>query len=230
MEIKGANYYGMYLPIEYYHTSTKCPLYTKFLKRHKNIVKFEYFTDVKDAQEEGYIYPCPLCAFNIAKVIKIKIENSIYEFPLDGLDIILLYITYIYNRSYKILTVEKAAEIIGIRKEVAYFIASNLKRMELLSDSHSIKRNNLVITALGICVIEYVRHILKIEIGENTIKGLIENHFSKYKHFRLMEDYDEIEKKYKNLFEQSEKKFKKQMDSSNIKLSELLKKLGDIEI
>jgi hypothetical protein len=228
MEIEGANYYGMYISIGYYHTSTQCPLYLKFLKQKKGMpVKFEYFTQIKDAQEAGYLYPCPLCCFNIAKVIKIKIEDAIYEFPLDGLDIIVLYLVYVYNRTHKTLTAEQVSEIIGIRKEVVYFIAAHLRRLKLLDAGNKHKLN---IGILGICVIEYIRHILKIEIGENTIKGLIENYFKRYKHFRWMEDYNEISERYKELFEQSEKRFRKKMDASNIKLSELLKKLGDIEI
>jgi len=230
MELKNANYYGIYIPIAYYHTSTRCPLYLKSFRKLKKVAKLEYFTNIKDAQESGYLYPCPLCSYNIAKVIRIKIEDIIYEFPLDGLDIIVLYLIYIYNRTYKILTIEKISEILGIKKEVAKSIVAHLRRMNLLDKYNSKERNKLRISVLGVCVIEYIRHILNIEIGENTIKGLIENYFKKYKHYRLMEDYDEIPKRYQKLFEQSEKKFRKKINESNIKLSELLKNLGDIEI
>jgi hypothetical protein len=230
MELKNANYYGIYIPIAYYHTSTQCPLYTKSFKKLKNVAKFEYFTNIKDAQESGYLYPCPLCSYNIAKVIKIKIEDVIYEFPLDGLDILVLYITYIYNRTYKTLTIEKVSEILGLRKEVVKSIAAHLRRMNLLYRSRTNNRNKLIISVLGIYVIEYIRNILKIEIGENTIKGLIGNYFKEYKHYRLMEDYHEIPKRYQELFEQSEKRFRKRINETNIKLSELLKNLGDIEI
>jgi len=230
--VENATYYGVYVTFRFYHLSLNCPLIREAKFKNINNIGYDSFYKLEDAINSGYDYPCPLCAIGVSKPIKIKIGENIYEFPLSGLDMITLFIIYNINKTGNYAKPMDLINIYGLKKEEIRPLIYYLHIFKLVKKILKNKRNFVFrVTELGMIVVSYIKHVLKLDIQNYSVKTLIEKYFPNFKFLYLYKGVktNGIIKKIEEA-KKTEEKFKQKLQEDNSNLSKLLKELGDFEI
>jgi len=203
-------FYGIYRPIRFYHTTPKCKIFKKYLsiiKKNKEIKELDFPIyeieqfETKDlAIKNGYVFPCPICAFSVANIFKFKINGNYIQVPLDGLDIIiLLYISNLFLNKNKIILLKDIK--INISIKIIKSAIKTLKEYKIITSNS----DGYKLTKLGEAIIYQIRKDVGDNLDNLIIEKVFDKYLSKYKLFRRIEDYEKHKERKINLKEEFQK-------------------------
>lgn len=203
-------FYGVYRPIRFYHTTPNCKILKKYislLKKDKEIkelnlplYEIEQFESKENAIKNGYLFPCPLCAFSVSSIFKFKTNEGYIQIPLDGLDILILfYINNILEFKNKLPQLKDIK--INISIKIIKSAIKNLKKLKVLDNTS----DGYKLTQIGKSIMIQIKNEIS-NIPDNiVIEKVFEQYLSKYKLFRRIQDYEKYKEKRINIKEEFHK-------------------------